>query len=107
MLLQTDPDGRAASNRCSWLSEWLGRALHLGDRQYVEDDCKGDKEERYQASGIKQYLIWLVKREQLEGRCRTGYSKEERADEIGDSDGENKYDSAIRDFLASVADEHN
>ena len=52
---------------CVRSSEWLGRALHLGDRQNVEDDRIRDKEERYQASGIKQYLIWLVKREQLEG----------------------------------------
>ncbi len=73
----------------------------------MEDDRRGDKEEGYQASGIKQYLIRLVKREQLEGRCRTHKSKEERADEIGDSDGENKLDSAVREFLASVADEHN
>ncbi len=68
----------------------------------MEDDCIRDKEERYQASGIKRDLIRQVKREQLEGRCRTRKSKEERADEIGDSDGENKFDSAIRDFLASV-----
>ncbi len=72
----------------------------------MEDDCIGDKEERYQASGIKQYLIGLVKREQLEGACRTRNSKEERADEIGYSDGENEFDSTIRDFLVSVADEH-
>ncbi len=87
--------------------EWLGRALHLGDRQYVEDDKIGDQKERYQASGIKQHLIGLVKREQLQGRRRTGKSKEKRADEISDSNGENEYDSTIRDFLASVADEHN
>ncbi len=73
----------------------------------MEDDRIGDQEDRYQASGIKLHLIRLVKREQLEGRRRTGNSKEERADEIGDSDGENKFDSALRDFLASVADEHN
>ena len=84
-----------------------GGALHLGDRQNVEDDSIGDQKDRYEASGIKQHLIRLVKREQLEGRRRTGNSKEVRAGEIGDSDGENKYDSAIRDFLASVADEHN
>ncbi len=71
----------------------------------MEDDCIRDKEERYQASGIKQYLIRLIKREQLEGRCRTRNSKEERANEIDYSDGENEFDSAIRDFLASVADE--
>ncbi len=44
----------------------------------MEDHRIGDKDERYQASGIKQYLIRLVKREQLEGRCRTRNSKEER-----------------------------
>ena len=48
----------------------------------------------------------MVKREQLEGRCRTRKSKEERADEIRHSDSENKFDSTIRDFVASVADEH-
>ena len=79
-------------------------ALHLGERQNVEDHKIGDKEERYQASGIKHYLIRPVKREQLDGACRTRNSKEKRADEIGYSDGDKEYDSAIRDFLVSVAD---
>ena len=72
----------------------------------MEDDRIRDEEERYQASGIKQYQTRLVKREQLNGVCRTRNSKEERADEIDYSDGENEYDSTIRDFLVPLPEEH-
>ena len=80
------------------------RALHLGERQNVENDRIGNKKKRYQAGWIKQHLIGLIKGEQLQRGRRTGKSKEERADEIGYSDGENEFNTTIRDFLVSVAD---